>query len=61
LADLDEVVEQLTAVREPSCTVDRDPAMLFDQFVAKLAIAGRPPLTEALVDRLISFSPCLPL
>jgi hypothetical protein len=35
--------------------------MLFDQFVAKLAIAGRPPLTEALVDRLISFSSCLPL
>ncbi len=58
LADLNEVVERLTPMREPPSAVDGDPAMLFDQFVAQVAIAGRAPPAESLVGRLLcSFSP----
>jgi hypothetical protein len=53
LADLDEIVERLAAMREPARAVDGNPTVLFDQLVAQRAVAGVAPPAEALLDRLV--------
>ena len=59
-ADLDEIVERLSPVVEPAGTVDRNPAVLLDQVVPQLTIAGRPVADEPLDDLLLVSRHCVP-